>query len=269
MVFDKIVIFSFVPFLVWGDFYHDKNYVSCFLKPCEITEKYSGLETVDCIYVINLDNRPERWERTKRFFNEQGFFPNRFSAVSGWELLYWKLAILTGPDLMRLNKGQTGVFLSHLSIYRDAYERGFNVVWICEDDVEFYESGQEIDRLINKLKKIDPEWDLFYTDNKVHGKGAQDPRLGQALYSVDTTVIDDDILKMKGRHGLHSAIFSRNGLKKILDYFEHVFFWSPIDVDIHYVPNINEYSVTKDVVSLLKEGTYSDTEDASSLNHYK
>ena len=45
-------------------------------------------------------------------------------------------------------------------------------------------------------------------------------------------------------------LISRKGIKKILDYFTHVYLWAPIDVDMHYIPGIRQYSTRRNVVSL-------------------
>ena len=67
-------------------------------------------------------------------------------------------------------------------------------------------------------------------------------------------------------------IFSKKGLAKVYSYFTHMHLWSPIDVDIHYVPGLKEYAVKKDIVtsindsSILSTDGSSDTQSVSSLN---
>ncbi len=105
---------------------------------------------------------------------------------------------------------------------------------------------------------------MLYTDNSTHGMGDQKPRVGQANYTPLYYAISENLLRVHGRHGLHSVIFSSKGLQKITNYFKSVYLFSPLDVDIHYVPTLREYSVKKNVATALN--TSSDTSIGSSLN---
>lgn len=233
------------------------------LKPISLTEAQSGLDQIDCIYLINLDHRPERWFRSKIFFRQWGCFINRVSAVNGWGIPQHQLDELRGPYDLKMNGGAVGCLLSHVSIYRDAYERGFSNIWICEDDIEFCGNIQEIPRIIKDLSKIDPDWDLLYTDNIIGGCGKQWPRPGQPKYNrmKKGIKVGENIARVHGRFQTHSMIFSKKGIEKVLNYFSHVYIWAPIDIDLHYVPGIREYSVRENIVSFIKETPYSDTEN--------
>jgi GR25 family glycosyltransferase involved in LPS biosynthesis len=44
------------------------------------------LKQIDYIYVINLDERPEKWRATVMELAPYGIVPERFSAVNGWKL---------------------------------------------------------------------------------------------------------------------------------------------------------------------------------------
>lgn len=210
-------------------------------------------------------------ERTKKSFNEQGIHVNRVEAVNGWKLSQTDREDLAGPYPIRLNGGQFGCLLSHFSVYTDALQRGFNIIWISEDDIEFVENAQKVADMIKKLSIFDPDWDLFYTDFRSEDPrnsftGCQDPRPLQEMYSAEYERVGQDLLRIRGRHTTHSMIFSRKGLQKIVDYFTHVYLWTSIDIDIHYVPNIREYSARRNLVTALRNGSSSDTEPASHLN---
>ncbi len=235
-----------------------------FLTNIQSHKKPSGLNHVNCIYVINLDKRPERWERTRIFFEEQNLYANRVSAVNGWVIPTWTKLQLSGPTHLFLSGGEIGCFLSHLSIYQDALNEHFNAVWICEDDITFTDNPNLLDAYIEELSIIDPDWDMLYTDNSTHGMGDQKPRKGQNNYTPLYYSISENLLRVHGRHGLHSVIFSSKGLEKITNYFKSVYLFSPLDVDIHYVPTLKEYSVKKNVATALN--TSSDTSIGSSLN---
>ena len=251
---------------VFAYFYPEKTHLMDFVEHIEISEFRSGMRNVDCIYVLNLEERRERWERSQRYFQEQGLFPNRVNAINGWKMPYWKRAVITGPYLIRMPAGLLACTLGHVGIYKDAYDRGWNAAWICEDDMEFVATAKYVDEMIDELNCLDPEWDLFYTDLVRHGNGTQDPRPGQPLFPSEFQQINEHFYKIHSRCLNHSIIFSRRGLEKLVAFYEHVYLWSPIDIDIHYAPNLKEYSSAKDLVTRVRSGSFSDTETGSTLN---
>jgi len=54
----------------------------------EIDDKTYGhsFKNIDFIYLINLDQRPEKYEQSISQLHPYGIYPYRFSAVNGWEL---------------------------------------------------------------------------------------------------------------------------------------------------------------------------------------
>jgi hypothetical protein len=46
------------------------------------------MRNIDFIYMINLDQRPEKFEQSLRELAPYGIHPYCFSAVNGWELTY-------------------------------------------------------------------------------------------------------------------------------------------------------------------------------------
>src|SRR3989338_3942168 len=232
------------------------------LRSIEPTERSSGMQGVDCIYVINLEERPEKWERVQKEFSSRGMHPQRVSAINGWRLSEEILKEIAGPYPVRLKKGEYGCLLSHLSVMRDAFKRGFDVIWLCEDDLEFSQEYCKISQLLKKLDRLDPEWDLFFTDRHprcTYQYTIQEmpskvylPRPDQKLEPPDfyqqVESVADDILKIRQRFGMYSVLISKRGIQKIYDYFSHVHLFSPFDVDVHYIPGIREYAAAKPLV---------------------
>jgi GR25 family glycosyltransferase involved in LPS biosynthesis len=235
---------------------------SSYLRSTEIAYSTSNFPPIDCIFVINLDRRPERWEKTKKLCDKQNLVVNRFSAIDGWTLSDLDVKKLMGNYEIRLRKGTIGCLLSHVSILKEAYNRGYNTIWIMEDDVEFLGDIHTISPLLKTLTKIDPNWDVFYTD--IEGKDANGnriPSLGSDFrpddfghfplsYYLKRRVVSKGIMRIGQRFGAHSFILSRKGIEKILHYFTHVYIYSPIDVDMHYIPGIRQYSAMEDIVSV-------------------
>ncbi len=242
-----------------------------FLKPIEITEHTSGIALIDCIYVINLDRRTDRWDHMKAIFKKVGVKANRVSAIDGRKLTESQKQQMFGPYPVRLLGPQIGCLLSHLSVINDAYIRGFNAVWIVEDDLEFLENPSIIPSFIENLTHLDKSWDILYTDTNSRNAvlpythyGASDwvPRPGQTLPQFKSqkkrTPLGSDLERLGLRYGMYSYILSRSGIEKIYNYFLHIYLWCPIDCDIHFIPNIKEYGITRDAITHLKNGLGSD-----------
>lgn len=267
------LLFVFCSFhtILPANIYPKPTPVIKYLKEISLAEEDSGFPGVDCIYVINLDRRPEKWERVNTLLKDQGMHGNRVSAVDGWGLTEEMQAELAGTYPVRMLGGEVGCLLSHISTIKDAYERGHHVAWIFEDDIEFTENPHQLSALIKKLDLLDPGWDVLYTDvdsKNSSGKTilalASDFRPDRTVvlplaYYLFRTRVSQDFLLVRQRYGLYSYIVSRKGMKKIYDYFSHVYLWTAVDIDIHYIPGIRQYSTTHDVVSIWCHSPFSDT----------
>ncbi len=242
-----------------------------FLKPIEMTEHNSGVPLIDCIYVINLDKRTDRWDRMTAIFKKTGIKANRVSAIDGRKFTKSQKQQMCGPYPIHLSGPEIGCLLSHLSIVNDAYMRGFNAIWIMEDDVEVLEDPSIIPSFIENLTRIDKNWDLLYTDTNcknsqgapIHfGSNGWVPRPGQTPppFKVQAirTPVGSDLERLGLRYGMTSVILSRSGIEKIYNYFLHIYLWRPIDVDIHYIPDMRKYGTTRDVITNVADGLGSD-----------
>lgn len=241
--------------------YPRKPGISRYLKNANSHKKRTGLATIDQIYVINLDFRKEKWERVKSILHSQGVNPTRFSAIVGSKLNSFDKEKLSGSYPIRMSSGEYGCLLSHISVIRDAYYRGYHRIWICEDDIDVIEEINLLPQLLQELNDINPSWDVFYTDidtkdadgnhvPSVDGDFRPDKAYQDKSYYNERIAITDDIMKIHQRFGLYSYILSRSGMKKILSYFSHMNLWCPIDIDIHYVPDIQQYSARKDLITI-------------------
>lgn len=175
------------------------------------------MKHIDFIYMINLDERPEKWQFCNDQLNPYGIFPYRFSAVNGWKLtleaindvgLKYHPASMSGgylgtsyldPTLEQTHgpintEGQTyfchcmargtiGIVLSHLSVLRDALLSNYNTIWVMEDDIEVLSNPRELSSLIKKLDRTvgKNNWDVLFTDrNSRDPQGKEIPARGIA-----------------------------------------------------------------------------------------
>lgn len=238
-----------------------KTNIENFLTNIDLRYVDSGINQVDCVYVINLKHRPQKWLGTKAIFNSYGIFPNRVNAINGWILDEHEKRVLMGMYPLRLYGGQIGCILSHVSIVQHAFKKAYEVIWICEDDIEIRENPHQLSDLIAKLSEIDPEWDILYTDSDSKNTlGIIVPSLGSDFrpdsphmdlnYYIKNEIIDQDLIRKNQRFGAYSYILSRRGIEKIFRHFINNYLWTTYDIDIHYIPGIRQYCLRRDLISI-------------------
>jgi GR25 family glycosyltransferase involved in LPS biosynthesis len=153
---------------------------------------------IDFIYMINLDERPEKYASCIEKLIPYGIFPFRFSAVNGWQLPmstlndvgfkfdyslveglkgtnydlgegkpHHEVMHVTGRNYFShgMNRGAIGIVLSHLSVL-DALDSGYETIWVMEDDIEVIQNPHLLPSLINKLDALlgKDGWDILFTD---------------------------------------------------------------------------------------------------------
>jgi GR25 family glycosyltransferase involved in LPS biosynthesis len=256
-------------------------------------------QNIDFIYMINLDQRPEKLAKSFVQLHPYGIYPYRFSAVNGWELtldtlndvgvkfeswmqggIWGTSYLLRGKELLPQHEimhvpgktyfghcmalGTIGIVLSHLSVLKDAYDSGYQTIWVMEDDIEVLQDPRIIPDLIYKLDAFVGEdgWDILFTDIDMRNReGQYNPCTGYAPRPnfspadpnkfANRENISSDFKKIGARFGAHSMIIRRSGMKKILDFIRQYSIFLPYDMDNYLAPDIRMYSLTYDVISQL------------------
>jgi GR25 family glycosyltransferase involved in LPS biosynthesis len=163
-----------------------------------------SIDKVDFVYMINLDERPEKYQSCIDQLCPFGIEPYRFSAVNGWKLSVDDINDLGvkyeswmrqepgrwfpldgsrwideqmhvfGRNYFRCSmpRGAIGCFLSHLSIIKDALESGYETIWVMEDDIEIHQDPHIISDLIGELDELvgSDGWDILFTDRDSKNK---------------------------------------------------------------------------------------------------
>ena len=265
----------------------------------------SGVRNIDYIYLINLDQRPEKWENSMRQLIPHGIFPERFPGIYGWTLtpralhnmgLKFRNGMWNGkesvmhfpldgngtPQWIHLSEafygkacfsgwtviGTLGCTLSHLSVMKDAYDSGYNTIWIMEDDISIKSDPHKLSDLIEELDAlVGPDgWDLLYTDydalvvDKNADISSQIPyywRPDMPDFDVRSLTkhqdLNDHFMKIGGRMRAHSIIYRKCGLEKILKFYKEHDNFLPYDTEVAMIPGIQMYVVKKDIVSVKEE----------------
>lgn len=242
------------------DYWHaDGTDVMHFVKPLQVDGLPSGLSGVDCIYLINLDRRPERLKRMKEILDAYQLHFQRVQAVDGRHLSSKTKQALFGDYPVRMSNGAIGCLLSHLSILQDAFERGYPCIWILEDDVFVKEDPHVLAPLLQELEHLDPNWDLLFTDPDAKSPDGHyvrpitsDFRPGQPRYPISYFQKKQKVgpfFRIRQRYGTWSLFVSRRGIEKLLDYYQHVHLWGVYDVDLFYTPTLRCYTTSRDIVT--------------------
>ena len=271
------------------------------LKKADNKSDLHKMKNIDFIYMINLDERPEKFAQSLGEMEPYGIQPYRFSAVNGWELSIEAIndvGLIYKPGMTSLfatafpfeakgrhtnefmkvygrayfchlmPRGSIGICLSHISVLKDAWDSGYETIWVMEDDIVVNCNPHILSDLIEKLDDLvgKENWDVLFTDKDTKGSdGNYIPAYGMAKrpdldcsfqerFSEKFTIkkqVSEDFHKITARFGAYSMIIRRSGIKKLLDYaMEHKIFL-PYDFDNYQAPGISRFSTNYDIVSPL------------------
>jgi len=121
----------------------------------------------DRIFIINLDNRPEKWKQClEQLVTHNIKNYERFSAIKPQysqipKNYYNKLVFYHFINDPKYVTGAVGCKLSHHTIVKTAKERGYKRILILEDDFEFKDNMNQILQDHEKLIRNLP-WDMLY-----------------------------------------------------------------------------------------------------------
>ena len=268
-----------------------------------------GITNVDYVYLINLDQRPEKWAQSIKQLAPYGIFPERYPGIYGWTLspsalndmaLKFQHGMWTGreyvmhfpldgdgtPQYVLLTgacygkayfsgwtvKGTIGCTLSHLSVLKDAYDEGYNTIWILEDDIVALDNPHKLSGLLKELDALvgADGWDVLYTDfdylvvDKTKDLASQIPLMWRPdmpwlniQFLAEHQDVGEKFMKIGSRMRAHSIIYRRCGIEKILEFYRAHDNFLPYDQELALIPGIRLYVVKKSIVSFNE--TTSDT----------
>jgi GR25 family glycosyltransferase involved in LPS biosynthesis len=268
-----------------------------FFKPALNKSDKNQMKGIDFIYMINLDERPEKFAISEKQLAAYNIFPYRFSAVNGWEIPLKNLKLLgiqyeswmknsimgtryragdSGVPLHEnmivgknyfshcMSRGAVGIVLSHLSILQDAYDSGYQTIWVMEDDVEVIQDPNILSKYIKQLDSAvgKKKWDILFTDPDTKGQNGNyvpclsyAPRPNFTPQNPDRFSLRKDVnsvfKKIGARYGAYSMIVRRSGIRKILNFIKTYSIFLPYDMEFYLPNDINMYSLNFDVVSTL------------------
>lgn len=195
-------------------------------------------EYFDNVYLLNLHKRPQRLAISKE---RMGLCDIQFETFGGtdgsvmrklWESYYAENQYFSNPSYI-------GCAISHLAIYRDAIEKGYDRILIVEDDNKIkHDANAAFEICAAQL----PEWDeLLY--------------LGYIPLNEDCTMwdynvnngnfINSNVFTASNLWGLYAYGISKKLMLEILDVYDREF---PMEIDRYFVKNIQprglSYAIT-------------------------
>lgn len=109
---------------------------------------------------INLERRPDRWQRISSRFAEHGIERVvRFSALDRNHLEI--------PATWNSFPGAYGCLRSHLAVVEDARQKGYSSVLVFEDDVVFESDFKT--KFSNYIQQLPEDWDMLFF-GAIHGR---------------------------------------------------------------------------------------------------
>jgi GR25 family glycosyltransferase involved in LPS biosynthesis len=107
-------------------------------------------EYFDKIYCINLDRRPDRWEKCSNLFERDGIIVDRFSAIDKNNI----------KNESKIANGPLACLSSHWNILNKALKEGYEKILIFEDDISFDEGLNSF--FENNLVDVPNDWKFLY-----------------------------------------------------------------------------------------------------------
>ena len=152
----------------------------------------------DEIFMVNLERRPDRYERMKYNFDQLGIDYKWVPAMDGrtiTEELLAETGIKMLPEFSEpyhgraLTYGEIGCFLSHYRLWQQIVEEELDLVLIFEDDIKFEPYFiSKLEYLKSELFDLEGSWDLVFLGRKIL-HNSEEPWLegSEQLVKVDYT----------------------------------------------------------------------------------
>lgn len=219
---------------------------------------------IDHIYIITINHTEDNYTDTLNRLNEIGLPTEctyEFYGVNGYELTssdleesgitlypHWDLSNTTVDLGIRdtnnkfwhrpLTDGEIGVALSHLRIWEDAYENGYENILIFEDDIITYD-GKFDWSVLDDIEALN--YDLFYL--------GRFPQLGFEGVS-DNPLEEYPHLCIPGySYQAHAYMLSKNGITKIVENYLPILKNNLVPSD-EFLPAIYNWTPREDLNTL-------------------
>lgn len=178
-------------------------------------------------FVINLDRRPDRWEKFQK--NDIGLNYVRFPAIDGSKLV-------STPQLQRIfdnndynmRTGMVGCAISHIKLCVELVNQEEQDFYcILEDDIDLVPNFKQ--KFVQIISQLTPgEWDMIYLGHHIFPKHRKDEH-----YDKEANPVAEKWSRAKSLQismgGTGGYVISKEGAKKLLDFIDRTGMTNGID----------------------------------------
>jgi GR25 family glycosyltransferase involved in LPS biosynthesis len=172
------------------------------------------------LFVINLDRRPDRFNKIKEFKELNIFKMTRYSAVDGSKLISTPQLqrIFDGNDY-NMRSGMVGCAMSHIDLcVRLLKDNNSDIYCILEDDITL------VDDYANKFislirKSVDIDWDIIYLGHHMKKQYMSPEYHDSKTYPIIEKWSTSKSLTMS-LGGTTGYLISKKGAKNLLDFID-------------------------------------------------
>jgi len=144
-------------------------------------------------FIINLDNRPDRWNHI----------------VKEFEYMKWDYIRFPGID----TGSYIGCAKSHMAVALLGIEKDLDYLLVCEDDIFFMpHAKQHLQDCLKALDKV--EWDMFHLAPSIHRPLGMDRN--DCL--IDLKNLPPKLEKHTGIYGTSAMIYKKSILQEVLKW---------------------------------------------------
>lgn len=240
---------------------------------------FYDFNSIDKIYVINLERSKERWQKISQQLDKTGVKYKRFNAIDGYKILIKELDTnkeFSGYDLKDgkaelkynnhylvnctpqdknpisfnyislrengLSAGELGVWCSNIVIWHDIKRNNYKNTLILEDDVIIKSKNFNQD-LNNFISSLPDNYDIAYLD-AIQYQGKQQ--------EIKNNPYVRNFTSGSGAWGAWAIIYSRQAIDKLLGYrcYSHAldnFFWSIVENKSYAKPKCIDNTTTLNI----------------------
>jgi GR25 family glycosyltransferase involved in LPS biosynthesis len=192
-------------------------------------------------FVVNLDDRPDRWETFEKNNGNQMKFLNyqRFSAVDGKKLVSTcQLQQIFENNDYRMRRGMVGCFMSHAKLYCNLiYDNDADAYLILEDDIEITDDFEsKYQSLLEQLNQ-QSQWAFCFLGHHIRDLTTKDKYYDRTKHPEieKINVYKSFILSLGGTTGY---LISKSGAKDFLDFLNTTGATNGIDTCIQKSANV-------------------------------
>jgi len=170
-------------------------------------------------FVVNLDRRPDRWEKFIKNNKELDFLNyKRFSGIDGEKMKSTpQLQQIFENNDYNMRKGMVGCFMSHIVLYTQLINSNDEIYLILEDDLEVTNDfKKKFEDLCELLKQ--KEWDFCFIGHHVRNTQELEWFNKESMPTIEKYDTYKSLVKSLG--GTTAYLISKNGAKKYLDFLD-------------------------------------------------